>query len=63
MPERDKYLRGLASWVGFKQTFVDFDRNERVAGETKYTLKKMINLQVTLLKIKFCKMLIFCPKH
>ncbi len=44
MPERDKYLRGLASWVGFKQTFVDFDRNERVAGETKYTLKKMINL-------------------
>lgn len=44
MPERDKYLRGLASWVGFKQTFVDFDRNERVAGETKYTLKKMIGL-------------------
>lgn len=44
MPERDKYLRGLASWVGFKQTFVDFDRNERTAGETKYTLKKMVNL-------------------
>lgn len=44
MPERDKYLRGLASWVGFKQTFVDFERHERVAGETKYTLKKMVNL-------------------
>ncbi|MBQ7408122.1 MAG: glycosyltransferase family 2 protein [Clostridia bacterium] len=44
MPERDKYLRGLASWVGFKQTFVDFERKERIAGETKYTLKKMINL-------------------
>jgi len=44
MPERDKYIRGLASWVGFKQTFVDYDRPERVAGETKYTLKKMIGL-------------------
>ncbi|MGN0819605.1 MAG: glycosyltransferase family 2 protein [Christensenellaceae bacterium] len=44
MPEHDKYLRGLESWVGFKQTFVDFDRAERVAGETHYTLKKMINL-------------------
>lgn len=44
MPERDKYIRGLASWVGFKQTFVDYDRPERVAGETKYTLGKMIRL-------------------
>ena len=44
LPEHDKYLRGLASWVGFKQTFVDFDRNERVAGETKYTMKKMVKL-------------------
>lgn len=44
MPERDKYIRGLASWVGFKQTFVDYDRPERVAGETKYTLGKMIKL-------------------
>ena len=44
LPEHGKYLRGLESWVGFKQTFVDFDRNERAAGETKYTLKKMIRL-------------------
>lgn len=44
MPERDKYIRGLASWVGFKQTFVDYDRPDRLAGETKYTLKKMVNL-------------------
>ncbi len=34
----------MESWVGFKQTFVDFDRNERAAGETKYTLKKMLRL-------------------
>ena len=44
LPEHDKYLRGLASWVGFKQTFIDFDRNERVAGESHYTLKKMVKL-------------------
>ena len=44
LPEHGKYLRGLESWVGFKQTFVDYERNERVAGETHYTLKKMFNL-------------------
>lgn len=44
MKERNKYLRGLESWVGFKQDFVDFDRKERVAGKTNYTLKKMLKL-------------------
>lgn len=44
MSEHEKYLRGLESWVGFNQTFVDFDRAERVAGQTHYTLKKMVNL-------------------
>ncbi len=44
MPERNKYLRGLESWVGFKQDFVDFERKERVAGKTNYTLKKMVKL-------------------
>lgn len=44
MPEHNKYLRGLESWVGFKQTFVDFERQERVAGKTNYTLKKMLKL-------------------
>ncbi len=44
MKEHNKYLRGLESWVGFKQTFVDFERKERVAGKTNYTLKKMLKL-------------------
>ena len=44
MPEHDRYLRGLTSWVGFKQTEVEFERKERQAGETKYTLKKMLRL-------------------
>lgn len=44
MPEQDKYLRGLTSWVGYKQTFVDFDRNERVAGKTNYSFKKLVKI-------------------
>ncbi len=44
LPERNRYVRGLVSWVGYKQTFVEFSRQERFAGETKYPLKKMIKL-------------------
>ncbi|MDD4840148.1 MAG: glycosyltransferase family 2 protein [Clostridia bacterium] len=44
MPEHNRFLRGLTTWVGFKQTEVEFERAERCAGETKYTLKKLISL-------------------
>ena len=44
MPEQQKYLRGQIAWVGFKQTYVLYDRDERFAGETGYTYKKMIQL-------------------
>ena len=44
MPERARYLRGMVAWVGFKHTFVDFDRPERIHGETNYTLSKMLKL-------------------
>lgn len=44
MGEHDRLLRAQTAWVGFKQAFVEFDRPERVAGETHYTLKKMIKL-------------------
>lgn len=44
MPERDRYLRGMFAWVGFRQTIVQFDRPQRLAGETKYPLKKMLRL-------------------
>jgi dolichol-phosphate mannosyltransferase len=40
--ERSRYIRGLISWLGFKQTGVEFSRDKRFAGETKYPLKKMI---------------------
>ena len=44
MPEHDRLLRAQTAWVGFKQTFVEFDRTERVAGKSHYTLKKMVKL-------------------
>jgi polyisoprenyl-phosphate glycosyltransferase len=37
MPERNRYVRGLRAWVGFRQTAVPFDRPPRYAGEPKYT--------------------------
>ena len=42
--EHDRLLRAQVTWVGFTQTIVEFDRPERVAGETHYTLKKMVKL-------------------
>ncbi len=42
LPEKNRYVRGLVSWVGFRQTYVEYIREERFAGETKYPLKKMI---------------------
>ena len=44
LPEHNKFLRGLWSWLGFKQYAFDYERKERFAGETKYPLKKMIKL-------------------
>ncbi len=44
MPEHNKFLRGLFSWVGFKQMPYEYERQERFAGETKYPLKKMLKL-------------------
>lgn len=42
MPERNRFLRGMVSWVGYRQTGVTYHRHERFAGQTKFTLKKMI---------------------
>jgi glycosyltransferase involved in cell wall biosynthesis len=42
--ERNRYLRGLVAWIGFKQCSVKYDRAGRAAGETKYPLRKMLAL-------------------
>ena len=44
MNEHDRLLRAQTAWVGFRQTCVEFDRPERVAGESHYTVKKMVKL-------------------
>lgn len=44
MKEQSLYLRGIFSWVGFKQVAVFYDRDERFAGESKYPLRKMLGL-------------------
>jgi glycosyltransferase involved in cell wall biosynthesis len=42
MPESHRFIRGMVSWVGFKQIGIEYDRQERFAGQTKYPLKKML---------------------
>lgn len=42
MPERDRFVRGMVSWVGFKQIALPYRRAERFAGESKYPLRKMM---------------------
>jgi dolichol-phosphate mannosyltransferase len=46
MPERDRFLRGMVSWIGFKQVAVIYDRAPRRAGESKYPLMKMLRFAV-----------------
>ncbi len=42
MPERDRFIRGMVAWVGFKQVPLPYARAARFAGETKYPLKRML---------------------
>jgi polyisoprenyl-phosphate glycosyltransferase len=44
MPEKNRFLRGMAAWSGFKAEPLEFVRDERAAGKTKYSMKKMLKL-------------------
>ncbi len=46
IPERNRYLRGLRSWVGFNQTAIRFERDPRFAGDPKYTFGKSFALAI-----------------
>jgi dolichol-phosphate mannosyltransferase len=46
MRERSRFVRGMVSWVGFRQTKVEYIRDTRVAGETKYPFKKMMKFAI-----------------
>jgi len=55
MPERNRYIRGLRSWVGLEQTSICFEREPRFAGEVKYTFRKSLSLAVNSL-VSFSKL-------
>jgi dolichol-phosphate mannosyltransferase len=44
MPERSRFVRGLRAWIGFKAVGVEYERQARLAGDTKYPFKKLLNL-------------------
>lgn len=46
MPEQHKYIRGQIAWIGFNQTFIEYDREERMSGQTKFTYRKMIGFAI-----------------
>jgi len=46
MPERHRFIRGMVSWVGFRQEPVFYDRDARFAGETKYPFGKLVRLAI-----------------
>jgi len=46
MRERNRFLRGMATWIGFRQTSVRYKREARFAGETKYTLGRMLRFSL-----------------
>lgn len=44
MPEKNRFVRGMVSWVGFQQEAFPYDRDPRLAGESKYPLRRMLSL-------------------
>ena len=47
LPERSRFMRGLGSWIGFRQASVTFVREARQAGETKYSFRRMLRFALT----------------
>jgi polyisoprenyl-phosphate glycosyltransferase len=44
MPEESRYIRGMRTWIGFKQIGIEYERDKRVAGDSKYSLRMLFNL-------------------
>jgi dolichol-phosphate mannosyltransferase len=44
MPERNRFVRGLRAWAGFKQVGLEYERHARAAGDVKYTFRKLLKL-------------------
>ena len=46
LPERNRFMKGLFAWIGFKQVVVEYDRHPRAAGETKWPYLKLLNFAI-----------------
>jgi polyisoprenyl-phosphate glycosyltransferase len=46
LPERSRFIRGLRTWIGFRQTGVEYERQQRFAGVPKYTWSKLVHLAI-----------------
>ena len=46
LKEKDRFTRGLVSWIGYRQAMIDYNAPERYAGKTKYTIRKMLRFGV-----------------
>jgi len=46
MPERQRFIRGMVAWIGFRQVSLEYRRDRRFAGETKYSLRKMLTFAI-----------------
>lgn len=44
MPEESRFLRGMRSWIGYNQIGIEYEREKRIAGDSKYSLRKLIKL-------------------
>jgi hypothetical protein len=44
LPERNRFVRGLRTWIGYRQVGVPYERHARAAGEPKYTVRSLVNL-------------------
>lgn len=44
MPEESRFVRGMRAWIGFRQIGVEYDRDKRIAGSSKYSLKMLVRL-------------------
>jgi dolichol-phosphate mannosyltransferase len=46
MPEQQRFIRGMVAWIGFRQVALEYRRDKRFAGETKYPLRKMLTFAI-----------------
>jgi dolichol-phosphate mannosyltransferase len=66
MPERDRFIRGMIAWVGFKQVALPYHRQDRFTGTTKYPFSKMVAFAIdaflgySMLLLRFSALLAFC---